>query len=130
MKKFNLSEIMKKAHNLYNNCRSKYATFADALRKSWKMAKFNVWVVEQRQVREVEEAAAKVKEQVEREEAQIRSILFTAELEATRIKADAKAKAQRMREEIAARREGIAYNEYQNRVSRAMGYGRGMYCGD
>lgn len=130
MKKFNLSEIMKKAHNLYNNCRSKYATFAEALRKSWKMAKFNVWVDEQRQVSEAEEAAAKVKEQAECKEAQIRSILFTAELEASRIIADAKAKAQRMREEITARKEGISYNEYQNRISRAMGYGCGHYCGD
>lgn len=130
MKKFNLSQIMKKAHNLYKNCPAKYPTFADALRKSWKMAKFDIWMNEQRQEREAEEAAAEVKEQVRREEAQIRSILFTAELEANRIKADAKAKAQRMREEIEARREGISYNEYQERTSRAMGYSCGHYCGD
>lgn len=40
MKKFNLSEIMKTAHNLYKS--GKY-TWADALRKSWKMAKFRIW---------------------------------------------------------------------------------------
>lgn len=130
MEKFNLSEIMKRAHSLRKNCQAKYPTFADTLRKSWKMAKFNVWVDEQRQVSEAEEVAARVKEQAEREEAQIHSILFTAELEASRIIADAKAKAQRMREEITARKEGISYNEYQNRISRAMGYGCGHYCGD
>lgn len=130
MKKFNLSEIMKKAHNLYKNCPAKYATFSAALKQSWKMAKFNVWMNEQRQVSEVEKATKEAEEQAKREEAQIRSILFTAELEANRIKADAKAKAQRMREEIAARREGVSYNEYQERLSRAMGYGCGHYCGD
>ena len=35
-----------------------------------------------------------------------------------------------MKGEIAARKEGISYNEYQNRISRAMGYGCGSYCGD
>lgn len=35
-----------------------------------------------------------------------------------------------MKGEIAARKEGILYNEYQNRINRAMGYGCGSYCGD
>ncbi len=35
MKRYNLSQIMKRAHNLYNNARAKYPTFSDALRKSW-----------------------------------------------------------------------------------------------
>lgn len=39
MKKFNLSEIMKAAHNLYK-C-GKYS-WPEALRKSWKMAKFRI----------------------------------------------------------------------------------------
>ena len=43
---------------------------------------------------------------------------------------EAEAKAERMKGEIAARKEGISYNEYQNRISRAMGYGCGSYCGD
>lgn len=132
MKRYNLSEIMKRSHQLFNNARAKYPTFSEALAKSWKMAKFNVWVAEQHQVREAEEAAAEAKKQEEREQAQIRSILFNAQLEADRIKREAEAKAQRMRDEIAARKEGISYNEYQNRISRAMGYGRGngFYCGD
>lgn len=37
MKKFNLSEIMKATHNMYRT--GKYATFSDALRRSWKVAK-------------------------------------------------------------------------------------------
>lgn len=39
MKKFNLSEIMKAAHNLYK-C-GKYS-WPESLRKSWKMAKFRI----------------------------------------------------------------------------------------
>ena len=35
-----------------------------------------------------------------------------------------------MKAEIAARKEGISYNEYQDRISRTMGYGCGLYCGD
>lgn len=130
MKRYNLSEIMKRAHNLYNNARAKYPTFSEALKKSWKMAKFNAQVAEQRQVLEVEENAAEAKKQAETEEAQVRSILFNAELDAQQIKADARAKAQRMRDQIAARKEGVSYGEYQNRLSRAMGYGYGSYCGD
>ena len=70
------------------------------------------------------------KEQEAREQAAIRSILFTAEQEAQRIKREAEAKAQRMRNEIAACKAGISYAEYQNRISRSMGYGYGSYCGD
>lgn len=130
MKRYNLSEIMKRAHNLYNNARAKYPTFSEALAKSWKMAKFNVWVAEQHQVREAEAKAKKEVEQERKEQAAIQSILFNAQLEADRIKREAEAKAQRMREEIAARKENISYSEYQDRLSRAMGYGRGCYCGD
>lgn len=130
MKKFNLSQIMKTAHNLRKNCPATYTTFADALRKSWKMAKFNVWMNEQRSILEAEETAQEAAKQAKREEAQIRSLLFTAELEASRIKADAKAKAQLLRDEAKARKQGISYDEYQNQISRAMGYGCGHYCGD
>lgn len=55
---------------------------------------------------------------------------FHAQLEADRIRREAEAKAERMKVEIAARKEGITYNEYQDRISRAMGYGCGVYCGD
>lgn len=130
MKRYNLSEIMKKAHNLYKNCPSKYPTFSDALKRSWKSAKFTVQVAESIKAIEAEKEAQKVKEQEEREQAAIQSILFKAQLEADRIKREAEAKAQRMRDEIAARKEGITYNEYQARISRSMGYGCGSYCGD
>lgn len=94
MKQYNLSKIMKRAHQLYNNAHAKYPTFSEALKKSWKMAKFDAMIT------------------------------------ANRSALEAEAKAQRMREEIAARKENISYSEYQDRLSRAMGYGRGCYCGD
>lgn len=44
MKRYNLSEIMKKAHNFHKT--GKY-TWSESLRKSWKMAKFSVQVKEE-----------------------------------------------------------------------------------
>lgn len=130
MTRYDLSKIMKRAHNLYNNTRAKYPTFADALRKSWSMAKFEVKVVEARQAMEVEAKALEANAREEREQAAIKSVLFHAQLEADRIRREAEAKAERMKVEIAARKEGITYNEYQDRISCAMGYGCGVYCGD
>lgn len=130
MTRYDLSKIMKRAHNLYKNARAKYPTFADALRKSWSMAKFEVKVVEARQAMEVEAKALEANAREEREQAAIKSVLFHAQLEADRIRREAEAKAERMKAEIAARKEGITYNEYQDRISRAMGYGCGVYCGD
>lgn len=130
MTRYDLSKIMKRAHNLYNNARAKYPAFADALRKSWNMAKFEVKVVEARQAMEAEAKALEANAREEREQAAIKSVLFHAQLETDRIRREAEAKAERMRAEIAARKEGISYNEYQNRISRAMGYGCGVYCGD
>ncbi|MEG1659464.1 MAG: hypothetical protein RR304_02680 [Bacteroides sp.] len=130
MKKFNLSKIMKRAHNLYNNARAKYPTFSEALKKSWKMAKFDAMIAANRPAMEVEAKANEEAEQERREQTAIRSILFNAQLKADRIKREAESKAERMRGEIAARKEGISYNEYQDRLSRAMGYGCGHYCGD
>lgn len=46
MKVYDLSKIMKRAHNLYNNARAKYPTFSEALKRSWKMAKFDVQVAD------------------------------------------------------------------------------------
>lgn len=43
MKHYNLSEIMKRAHNFYKT--GKY-TWSESLKKSWKMAKFSVRVKE------------------------------------------------------------------------------------
>lgn len=130
MARYDLSKIMKRAHNLYKNAHAKYPTFADALRKSWSMAKFEVRVVEARRAMEAEVKALEVKEREGREQALINSVLLNAQIEADRIRREAEAKAERMKAEIAARKEGISYNEYQNRISRAMGYGCGSYCGD
>lgn len=130
MKRYDLSKIMKRAHNLYKNARAKYQTFADALRKSWSMAKFEAKVADERRVIEAEAEAREAKEREVREQAAINSVLLTAQLEADRIRREAEAKAQRMRDEIAARKEGISYNEYEARLSHAMGYGCGSYCGD
>jgi len=130
MKRYDLSKIMRRAHNLYQNARAKYPTFSDALRKSWSMAKFEVKVAEARQAIEAEEKARKAKEREEMEQAAINSVLLHAQLEADRIRREAEAKAERMRAEIAARKEGISYSEYQNRISRSMGYRCGSYCGD
>ena len=125
MARYDLNKIMKRAHNLYKNAHAKYPTFADALRKSWSMAKFEVKVAEARQAIEAETKARE-----ENEQAAISSVLLRAQIEADRIRREAEAKAERMKGEIAARKEGISYNEYQNRISRAMGYGCGSYCGD
>lgn len=129
MKKYNLSEIMKRAHSLYNNTIGKY-TWAEALKKSWKMAKFDAMIASQRKAMETEAKAKEEAEQEHKEQAAIRSILFNAQLEADRIKRQAESKVQLIREEIAARKEGASYAEYQNRLNRAMGYGSGRYCGD
>lgn len=130
MARYDLSKIMKRAHNLYKNAHAKYPTFADALRKSWSMAKFEVKVAEERQAIEAETKAREAKVREENEQAAISSVLLQAQIEADRIRREAEAKAERMKGEIAARKEGISYNEYQNRISRAMGYGCGSYCGD
>ena len=130
MKRYNLYQIMKRVHNLYNNARAKYPTFSDALRKSWSMAKFEVRVAEEHQAIEAETKAREAKVREENEQAAISSVLLRAQIEADRIRREAEAKAERMKGEIAARKEGISYNEYQNRINRAMGYGCGSYCGD
>lgn len=39
MKRYDLSKIMRGAHNAYRT--GKYATFSDALKRSWQVAKFN-----------------------------------------------------------------------------------------
>ena len=57
MARYDLSKIMKRAWALFANARAKYPTFADALRKSWSMAKFEVRVAEARQAIEAEEKA-------------------------------------------------------------------------
>lgn len=46
MKRYNLSEIMKAAHNMYRT--GNYQTFGDALRRSWRVAKFRVEIAARR----------------------------------------------------------------------------------
>lgn len=89
MKRYNLSQIMKRAHNLYNNARAKYPTFSDALRKSWSMAKFEVRVAEERQAIEAETKAREAKVREENEQAAISSVLLRAQIEADRIRREA-----------------------------------------
>ena len=117
MARYDLSKIMKKAWALFTNARAKYPTFADALRKSWKTAKWEKSIAEKCKAIEEEEKVHEEKAREKREQAD-------------RIRREAEAKAERMKAEIAARKEGISYNEYQDRISRAMGYGCGLYCGD
>ena len=130
MARYDLSKIMKRAHNLYKNAHVKYPTFADALRKSWNMAKFEVRVAEERHAIEAETKAREAKVREENEQAAISSVLLRAQIEADRIRREAEAKAERMKGEIAARKEGISYNEYQNRIRRTMFYGSTSYYGD
>lgn len=128
MKKYNLSDIMNTAHKLYRNT-NKY-TWAEALKKSWKMARFNVWLKGQAEVRKAEEAEQAAKAEAKREQDRINSIRFNAELEAQRIKREAEMQVERLKDESAAKKEGISLAEYRERIAYQMGYGRGMYCGD
>ena len=84
---------MKRAHNLYKNAHAKYPTFADALRKSWSMAKFEVRVAEERQAIEAETKAREAKVREENEQAAISSVLLRAQIESDRIRREAEAKA-------------------------------------
>lgn len=127
MKRYDLSKLMKRAHGFLKT--GKY-TWSECLKKAWKMAKFDAKIAEEHSIIEAEAKAREEQEQERIEQAQIRSILFNAQLEADRIKREAESKAQRMRDEIAARKQGVSYEEYQTRLSYAMGYGRGLYCGD
>ena len=44
--KYDLSDIMKKAHSF---CKTGKYTWSECLKKSWKMAKFSVWVKENKE---------------------------------------------------------------------------------
>ena len=94
------------------------------------MAKLEVRVAEERQAIEAETKAREAKVREENEHAAISTVLLRAQIESDRIRRESQAKSERMKGEIAARKEGISYNEYQNRISRAMGYGCSSYCGD
>ena len=48
MKRYNLSEIMKSAHTMRKFRLEKYPTFSEALKKAWKVAKFNKEIADRR----------------------------------------------------------------------------------
>lgn len=115
MKQYNLSEIMKGAHNSFRT--GKYATFADALRKSWKVAKFRKEVESRREANEAY-FAAKKQEQADREKRR-------AELETTR----QERMSERMKENARVEAECKAYG-YGLGNHYSMFSGWSNYCGD
>lgn len=123
MKQYNLSQIMKAAHAMFKT--GKYASFAEALRKSWKTAKFR------RQV-EAEQTETAAFHEAQRQEAQAKAIRAErAEVERIAYIAELRAQGEQERTERAARVEAEC---------NAYGYGRGNhysawsgwgnYCGD
>lgn len=118
---------MKSAHKLVRT--GKY-TMSEALKKSWKMEKFNVWMKEQSSVLREENRIKAEKEAQRIAEAKEADARAAAEREIWRAKQEAKRAAERAREERAAKEMGMTYSEYQNFLSRSMGYGAGRYCGD
>ncbi|MGL5957901.1 MAG: hypothetical protein ACRCZZ_04825 [Phocaeicola sp.] len=121
---------MKRAHNLYKNARAKYPTFGAALAKSWKMAKFSVATSKAIVKIDAERAEEAATQEIAREEAAIKHTIAIAQIKAQSIVADAKAKAEKMRDRLTAKKMGISYESYREQISTAMGYGRGAYCGD
>lgn len=127
MKRYDLSKIMKAAHKLVRT--GKY-TMSEALKKSWKMEKFNVWMKEQSAIIDEENRIKAEKEAQRIAKAKEAAIKFANEMAARRAKQAAEEAAQIAKEEKEAEKMGMTYNEYQNFLSRSMGYGLGRYCGD
>lgn len=127
MKRYDLSKIMKQAHRLMKS--GKY-TMSEALKKSWKMEKFNVWMKEQKPIID-EQNRIKAEAEAQRlAKAKEEAIKAEAERSIKRAKQAAERAKERASEERAAKSLGMSYGEYQNMISRAMGYGIGVYCGD
>ena len=127
MRRYDLSKIMKVANNLKKS--GKY-TMSEALKKSWKMEKFNVWMKEQSAILR-EENRIKAEEEAQRiAKAKAESAKAEAERAAWRAEQEAQRAAERAKEERAAKAMGMTYNQYQEFLSRSMGYGVGRYCGD
>ena len=127
MKRYDLSKIMKMAHRFMRT--GKY-TMSEALKKSWKMEKFNVWMKEQSSVLR-EENHIKAEAEAQRiAKAKEESAKAEAERIIRRTKQEAQRAKERASEEKAAKAMGLSFREYQNYLSRAMGYGIGAYCGD
>lgn len=127
MKRYDLSKIMKQAHRLMKS--GKY-TMSEALKKSWKMEKFNVWMKEQKPIID-EQNRIKAEAEAQRlAKAKEEAIKAEAERAIKRAKQATERAKERASEERAAESLGMSYGEYQNMLSRAMGYGIGAYCGD
>ena len=62
MKQYNLSEIMKSAHTMRKFRPEKYPTFSEALKKAWKVAKFNKEIADRRAERIAMEVEAAKRE--------------------------------------------------------------------
>ena len=115
MNRYNLSEIMKGAHNMYKT--GKYATFADALRRSWAVAK-NHRTIESR--RKANEAYLEAKKQAE-----VAKAVWVAKVEAAskeRLNGQVKDTA---RVEAECKAYGYGLGNHYSTLS-----GWGNYCGD
>ena len=125
MKVYNLSEIMKSAHTMRKFRPEKYPTFSEALKKAWKVAKFNKEIADRR-------AETIAYHEAKKQEAQeLASRIARIESEtAARIAMEVEA-AKREREERAAKVEaeclayGYGRGEHYSSFS-----GWGNYCGD
>ena len=67
MKRYDLSSIMKSAHTMRKFRSEKYPTFSDALKRAWKVAKFNKEIADRRE-ETIAYHEAKRKEAQERKE--------------------------------------------------------------
>lgn len=118
---------MKSAHKLVRT--GKY-TMSEALKKSWRMEKFNVWMKEQSAILDEENRIKEEQEAQRIAKAKEKSAKFALELAAWKEKQAAESAAERAKEEKAAKEMGMSFDNYQNYLSRSMGYGVGRYCGD
>ena len=125
MKRYNLSEIMKSAHTMRKFRPEKYPTFSEALKKAWKVAKFNKEIADRR----AETIAYHEAKKQEAQELAARAAHIESE-RAERIAMEVEA-AKREREERAAKVEAecLAYG-YGRGEHHSSFSGWGNYCGD
>ncbi len=115
MSRYNLSEIMKAAHNMYAT--GKYTTFADALRRSWKVAKNRIAIKERREATEAY-FAAKKQEQADNAAWSAKVAVMNQERLNERMKEAAKVEAE-------SKAYGYGLGNHYSMLS-----GWGNYCGD
>lgn len=125
MKTYNLNEIMKSAHTMRKFRPEKYSTFSEALKKAWKVAKFNKEISDRRSETNAYHEAKKqeAKEYAER----------AARIASERAKrlAQAKEDKQCKRTECAARVAAECQVYGYGRVNHYSHFsGWGNYCGD